>query len=143
MFTRSLLFASLFSFIEYIWHTITVIDDKGDVCLKPFDKNCRAGFTTFAQWWVNILCIPILLIYHDIMFDYTYAFIEILLSPFIIWLLEIIEGKILRLYYNCNPAWVYHGHNAYFDGDIRVSKKQYIIWIILYSALYPINYLLK
>jgi len=136
---KSFLFATLFSVIEYFWHATTFVDEKGEIFFRPFDKRCRKGFTTFAQWWVNLLCIPMVLAYHEISYNYYGTTFDILLSPFALWALEIVEGKILRLVYGKNVAWNYFGANSYFSGDIKISLKQYVIWVIMYASFYPIH----
>ena len=145
IFFESFLFSTTFSFIEYFWYTITIENERGEIFIRPFDEKCRKGFTSFEQWWVNILCVPILLIYHYfidyfLVTNYIVLFLECLCAPIIVWFVEIIEGKILRKCYGANNAWNYVGKNTYFDGDVRITLKQYFIWKLMYIFYYCFLY---
>ena len=68
-------------------------------------------------------------------------FTELLLAPFIIWIVEITEGIILRKIYKHNPAWKYEGMGVHCNGDIKLTFTQYKLWVVMYTVLYWIDYL--
>lgn len=53
-------FAAAFSCIEYGWYASTVTLPDGTVKFAPFSRGKRAGFTTWAQFWANVVytCVP-------------------------------------------------------------------------------------
>lgn len=85
--------ASVYSVLEYTWTANSTVKVDGSVKFSPFADTCRAGHTTFEQWWMNIIYAPILIhLYHDIISPW---YLRVALFPFNIWLLEIIEGYVL------------------------------------------------
>jgi hypothetical protein len=116
-----------YSCIEYTWYTVTTEDEHGHVIFTPGEPTCRQGFTTFAQWWANVLYIPILLhVYHAIV---PIAWLRLVLFPFNVWVLEIVEGYFLMLVYGRNVAWDYTDSQSYFHGNITLSH--WNVWLVL------------
>ncbi|KAF9972435.1 hypothetical protein BGZ73_004438 [Actinomortierella ambigua] len=97
--------AALFSCTEYTFYTMTVEDPDGTVRVKPFAG--RPGHTTIHQFVMNVFYIPILVHgYHAVIHN---TYLRILLFPFNIWLLEIIQGYTLMYLLGYNAAWTYRG----------------------------------
>lgn len=49
------LYAAAFAAIEFGWYSTTVQLPDGNVRFAPFSKACRPGFTTWAQFWANVV----------------------------------------------------------------------------------------
>lgn len=84
-------------------------------------------FSTPEQFIVNILCVPILLPHFNHFFIFLPQWIRALLSPLFIWTLEIVEGHLLIMTFGYNRAWQYQGHDALFNGTIKISYAPF--WI--------------
>lgn len=96
------------------------------------------AYTSFAQFWANLLYLPILL-------DGYFALIGspllcTLLFPFNVWLLEIVEGHLIIWIYGHNVAWCYLDYDdCYCNGCIRLGHA--IFWIGLGATvcvIYPL-----
>ena len=86
------------------------------------------GHTTWAQFFSNVLYLPIFLAIREYVKTSCVAssfaqeqIILILLFPFNIWLLEIIEGYALIFIFGRNLAWHYDSSDALFHGNIRLK----------------------
>ncbi|ETV75300.1 hypothetical protein H257_10483 [Aphanomyces astaci] len=119
--------ASAFACIEFTWYANTTELENGDLRFTPFQPTCRAGHTTWAQFWANVVYTPVLL--------YAYravvpsAVLRVLLFPCNIWLLEILEGYTLMLLFGRNIAWTYTTSDAYCHGNIRLGFWK--LWLVL------------
>jgi len=128
---RSLVAACLYTLIEY---TFTWFSDG-------------KSFTSFAQWWGNLLYTPILLdIYWQVIVgtqlttpSYDVALVYVLLFPFNVWLLEIVLDQWFVLIYGRNVAWCYCTYSdSYVGGSVRLGHG--IFWIVMGMgclAVYP------
>lgn len=143
---RAVLYASSFSLMEFLWYSTTTELPNGEVQFTPFAKTCRKGFTTFAMFFVNVLYTPI-------MIDFYFTVVKnnifrVLLFPINVWIGEIIMGYyLIYIYEKVNPrAWIYHGNDAYFDGNIKLDHKKLwwvlgLIVVLLYGRMvgYSVN----
>ncbi|KAI9353861.1 hypothetical protein BDR26DRAFT_849366 [Obelidium mucronatum] len=59
--------------------------------------------------------------------------LRVLLTPILIWSLEVMEGFTLIAAYGWNPAWIYSGTDAWFLGTIKLGYWKY--WILLGAVL--------
>ncbi|RKP05086.1 hypothetical protein THASP1DRAFT_33086 [Thamnocephalis sphaerospora] len=129
---RAIFHAACFSVIEFTFYSVTVEMPNGDIILRPFSKDCRAGHTTIQQFFANVFYTPILVdVYFALMPDYW--LLRVLLFPINIWLLEVVEGYVLTFLYGYNPAWVYYGHDVFFSNNIKLSYWPY--WLMLGGVL--------
>ena len=130
---RSILAASAYTFIEY---SFTYFSDG-----KPF--------TSFGQFWGNLLYTPVLLdVYWDCIVgkgkEITTAagFIYVILFPFNVWMLEIVLDQWFLLVYNRNVAWCYCTYSdSHVRGVVRVGHGIY--WLIMGFVLLQIYPLLR
>ncbi|OQS00838.1 hypothetical protein ACHHYP_02233 [Achlya hypogyna] len=128
--------AAGFSCIEYSWYATTTEGKDGELSFTPFASTCRPGHTTWAQFWANVLYTPALLYtYREWV---THPVLRVVLFPFNIWLLEIIEGYALMLIFGRNIAWTYPTKDAYFHENIRLGFAP--LWFLLGLALEVIGY---
>eukprot|EP00736_Rhodelphis_marinus_P014078 Rmarinus@m.23378 len=129
--TQSLIAACCYSAIEFSWYSVTTEDEHGEVHFTPFRKTCRKGFTSWEQFWGNVLYTPILLnVYRT---SIPWSVLRIALYPFNIWTLEIVLGYLLIYLFDRNVAWTYSGSDAYFSGNIKLSHG--FLWIVLGSVI--------
>ncbi|KAF0701630.1 Aste57867_7945 [Aphanomyces stellatus] len=119
--------ATAFSCIEYTWYSLTTEDADGDVHFTPFQATCRAGHTTWAQFWANVLYTPVLL--HTYRAVVPHPILRVLCFPLNIWLLEIVEGYTLIYLFGRNIAWTYKTTDAYCHGNIRLGFWK--LWLAL------------
>ena len=115
---RAIFGATAYSFIEY---TFTYM-------------NKGKAYTSFAQYFGNLVYVPILL---DIYAHYLYynKYFYVLLFPINIWLLEIILDGIFQLIYGRNVAWCYHSYDdSKLNGIIRIGHGKF--WILLGIVCY-------
>ena len=121
---RSILAASGYTFIEYIFTYFS--DGK--------------SFTSFAQFWGNLVYTPILLdLYWNAIIGETYdlsvfgttaGLMYVVLFPFNIWLLEIVLDQWFMLVYGRNVAWCYCTYSdSYVGGALRLGHAVY--WILM------------
>jgi hypothetical protein len=109
--------ALMFVIIETFWVTITSEDKAGNVTITGWTG--KLGHSSFAQFWSNVIFTPLILfLYRDIV---TNPILRVLLFPFNIWLLEIIEGYVIMFLFGKNVAWEYRGNDAYFHGNIKLG----------------------
>jgi hypothetical protein len=85
------------------------------------------GHSSFAQWWMNILYCPFLIFFYREVI--TSQLLRVVLFPFNIWLLEIVQGYFLQYLFGTNPAWEYRGWDALFHNNIKLQY--YPIWFPL------------
>ncbi|ETV99827.1 hypothetical protein H310_07869 [Aphanomyces invadans] len=132
----AVLAASAFACIEFTWYATTTEQPNGDLAFTPFQPTCRAGHTTWAQFWANVLYTPVLLFtFRQVV---SSAFVRVVLFPCNIWLLEIVEGYALMLLFGRNIAWTYTTNDAYCHGNIRLGFwKQ---WLALGIVLECVGY---
>jgi hypothetical protein len=127
---RSIIAATVYTFIEYIF---TYFSDG-----KPF--------TSFAQFWGNLLYTPILLdVYWNLIVGTSQtpstfaAVVYIFFFPFNVWLLEIILDLCFIFIYGRNVAWCYCTYNdSFVGGSIRFGHS--IFWLIMGTGclvIYP------
>lgn len=119
---RCLICSFLYSFIEYIFTYLTG----------------KRAFTSFAQFYGNLLYTPILLDFYGYVF-HKYITLYILLFPFNIWILEIILDILFNLLYGRNVAWCYHEYNdSKINGVIRIGHGKFWIFLgIICYFFYP------
>ena len=117
---RSLLAATTYTFIE---------------CTFTYFSDGKA-FTSFAQFWGNLLYTPILLdMYWDFIFgqeDVTtpLALLYIVLFPINVWILEIVLDQWYLLIYGRNVAWCYCTYSdSYVGGVVRLGHG--IFWLLM------------
>lgn len=116
----------------------------GRVQFAPSHPECRKGFTTFQQWWCNMMWTVVLLerypgAVHSLAQHFGLAvlpasslwhvFLRVGLFPLNVWMLEIVEGYMLMFLYGFNPAWTYTSPDAYFHGNICLSHAS--VWWLL------------
>lgn len=135
---RSFLYAFTWSVIEFLFHCVTSETPDGVVTLNLTEFNLKKGFTTFAMFFVNILYTPVLIDGYLTMMNHNW-FMIILCFPLNMWIGEIVMGYyLLFIYEKCNPrAWEYHGHDAFFSGNIKLSYAKY--WFLLGVVTYATN----
>lgn len=92
------------------------------------------SYTSFAQFWGNLLYLPILLdIYTNVLGHSPVAYV--LCFPLNIWLLELVLGAVFTWVYGHNVAWNYRDYaDAYVDGCVRVGHG--LCWLVLGAACY-------
>lgn len=117
--------AFTFVVIETFWITITTEDADGTVRITGWTGHL--GHSSYAQFWSNVIFTPLILFLYRHMI--THAMLRVLLFPFNIWLLEIIEGYILMFLFGKNVAWEYRGADAYCHGNIKLSYA--LPWVAL------------
>lgn len=106
----------------------------GSVRFAPFARNRRKGFTTFAQWWANVVYAPVLLHGYWRLVPPS-AWLRVLCFPLNVWALEIVQGYGLAFVYGGkNPAWHYSDRWALFDGHITLSH--WNLWLLLGAAVH-------
>jgi hypothetical protein len=117
---RAIFGATAYSFIEYAF---------------TFLNNGKA-YTSFAQYFGNLIYVPILLDGYGFLF-YHNKYIYVLLFPFNIWLLEIVLDNIFQAIYGRNVAWCYHSYkDSKLNGIIRIGHGKF--WVLLGIACYII-----
>ena len=90
--------------------------------------------TTFAQWWINVLTVPVFITgYQGLLSDFALA--RLLLMPLNVWKMETVQAAILRsAYYGINPAWDYsNDHGSLINGSINL--RMWPEWLLLGVAL--------
>jgi len=97
---RSIICAMLYSCTEY---TFTF-----------FERG--KSYTSFAQFWGNLLYVPILLDLYGYLLGHL-PLPYIVLFPFNIYLLEIVEGTLITWAYGRNVAWCYSDYSDCFWND--------------------------
>ena len=88
--------------------------------------------TTVHQWVMNALVLPWYLCgFLDATESAGYGLLaKALLFPFVIWLLEILQGYSLQILFNgVNPAWEYLSKDSLFHGNIRLMY--FPLWVLL------------
>ena len=117
---RSLLAATTYTFIE---------------CTFTYFSDGKA-FTSFAQFWGNLLYTPILLdMYWDFIFGQEevttpLALLYIVLFPINVWILEIVLDQWYLLIYGRNVAWCYCTYSdSYVGGVVRLGHG--IFWLLM------------
>ncbi|KAI9101948.1 hypothetical protein DFS34DRAFT_438302 [Phlyctochytrium arcticum] len=123
----ALIGATLFSFTEYTFYTITIEEPDGTIKMRPFDKRCRKGHTTVHQFLANIITIPFFIV--GLINLVQSSWIRVLLFPFVIWAMEMTQGYTFIYLYGYNPAWIYRGPEAFFHGTISIGYFGY--WIMM------------
>lgn len=131
--------AATYSFIEFSWYTFTIQTEDHVVRIAPLAVKGRNGFTSVEQFLLNVLYVPIALHCYFALFKVPsfpwvaqsmVALVRTLCFPFNIWILEIIQDRILRFLYGFNPAWDYTGApGSRFGGAINLAHWK--LWIAL------------
>jgi len=86
-------------------------------------------FTSFEQFWGNLLYIPVLLDLYGVLLG-KHMIAYIILFPFNIWLLEIVLGYFYIWTFGHNVAWCYLDYSdSYFTGNIRLGHG--VFWLAL------------
>jgi hypothetical protein len=131
---RSICYATMYSIIEYSWYATTTLQPDGSLKFTPFAKTCRKGFTTWAQWFCNVLYTPIMIdiYFHFFEFSLLGYLLGFTLFPFNIWIAEFIMGYYLLLVWNTR-AWEYDGNDAYFHGNIKIGHAK--LWLLLFIGI--------
>ena len=114
-----------FILIETVWTTFA--DENQTTGVVTIGWNGRLGHSSFAQFWSNIIFTPMLLF----TFQYLVSnhILRIILFPFNIWWLEIIEGYTLMFLFGKNVAWEYRGSDAFCHGNIKL--RYFLPWLVL------------
>ena len=100
---RGLLGGLSFAPVEFTFTTLTAeVGEKGHTTLEQFAANCL-----FLPWLFEI--------YYHLTLPYN-ALVFGMCFPIFVWVLEIIEGYYMIFLYGYNPAWHYHGNDAFFHG---------------------------
>ena len=133
---RSFAAAAVYSFIEFSFTTL---------------QNGK-GFTSFAQFWGNLLYTPILLdVYYDVIVSACgssdngpenappptptmLAYVTyVLLFPVNVWLLELVLDRLFLVVYGRNVAWCYcTDTDSYAGGTVRLGHGKY--WLAMGAA---------
>ncbi len=117
--------ATAYSLIEY---TFTFVNDG-------------TAYTSFAQFFGNLLYVPILLDGYGFLL-YDNLFLYILFFPVNVWLLEIVLDSLFHVIYGRNVAWCYHSYeDSKLNGVIRVGHGKF--WLLLGAACHVIYPTLK
>lgn len=100
--------ASFFAVIETTFTTLRSEDVKtGKV---TWGWRGQVGHSSFAQFWANILYLPVLLdVYRNVLLPHVPPILRVLLFPLNIWILEIIEGLHRESYVNNTSHRNSHG----------------------------------
>ena len=137
---ESIIMALTYSFIEWSWYTFTKEVD-GHIIIIPLAERGRKGFTSVEQCVANILYLPIAMHVYLLFFSidgletfstpYLFMmFLRIICFPFNIWLLEIVQDRVMKYMMGMNPAWDYSSApNSMFDGAINLHHWK--LWIVL------------
>ena len=130
---RSVLAAMGYTFVEYSFTYF----------------NNGIAYTSFAQFWGNLLYTPLLLDTYWVLLIgdvapspsimSTSVLMYIALFPFNIWLLEIIEDLIFLVVYGRNVAWCYCEYpDSYLGGSVRLGHAVFWLALGLFLSLgYP------
>ncbi|KAJ3252956.1 hypothetical protein HK103_001055 [Boothiomyces macroporosus] len=129
---RGLIGAIGFAPTEYLFYQLTV-EDQGRVIFAPLKFPNRKGHTTLHQFFSNILFLPYILEILTFMPKSIVPFA--FLFPFVVWLIEIVEGFYLIFLFGKNPAWHYYGNDAYLWGTVKLSYFKY--WFVGGLLVYP------
>lgn len=133
--------ALTYSYIEYSWYTFTYETVDRVVRIAPLHMKGRDGFTTVEQFIGNSFYLPIAMNGYAILFQCVGALFfpsiidilivfRIILFPFNIWLLEIVQHEVLKFIFGFNPAWDYTGApGSRCDGAINLSHAK--LWVFL------------
>lgn len=127
---RSLCYATMYSIIEYSWYATTTLQPDGSLKFTPFAKTCRKGFTTWAQWFCNVIYTPIMIDFYLNLFEISLT--GLILFPINIWIAELIMGYYLLIVWNTR-AWEYDGADAYFHGNIKIGHAK--LWFLLFIGI--------
>jgi len=121
----AVLFATLYSVIEWNFYRFSTDHMDGTTTLSW--TPVKAGFTTVEQWIMNVLYIPVLVFGFRALVPYP--LLRIILSPFNVWTLEIVEGSILMVFYRgVNPAWDYSDKpDGCLNGLIKIGHWRF--WV--------------
>lgn len=88
-----------------------------------------APYTSFAQFWGNLLYLPLLLDVYGYFLSASPA-LYVLCFPLNIWVLELVLGSVFWWVYGHNVAWNYLDYaDAYCSGCIRVGHG--LFWLVL------------
>ena len=129
--------APVYALIETTFTTLRHEDENNT---PIYGWTGEFGHTTFVQFWANMLYLPILLHYYrDVVPPALYpGYVRVLLFPFNIWLLEIIEGYFIMFLFDYNVAWDYgDAWDSHFNGNIKLSY--YFFWAAL-GAVIEVGY---
>eukprot|EP00759_Apiculatamorpha_spiralis_P025597 PhF_6_TR29041/c0_g1_i1/m.42281 len=123
----AIFFSACFSVIEWNFYKYSTDNPDGSVTLHT--SPVKPGFTTVEQFMMNVLYIPILTFGYSAIIPTWW--LRVALSPFNLWLLEIVEGTILMaLYGGYNPAWDYSDRpDGYVKGMIKLGHWKF--WVVL------------
>lgn len=136
-----ILMSLTYSFIEFSWYTFTFETMDRVVRIAPLGEKGRKGFTTIEQLIGNILYLPISMRGYALLFNLIGSFVplsyfdflivfRILLFPFNIWLLEIVQHEVFTFLFGFNPAWDYTGApGSRCDGAINLAHCK--LWVFL------------
>jgi hypothetical protein len=122
---RAILAASCYSFLEY---GFTALVSSG----RPF--------TSFAQFWGNLLYVPVLLDAYATAVDgvaqgWVRPLLYIGCFPLNVWLLELVLDQLFLLVYNRNVAWCYCTYaDSHAGGALRTGHAVY--WLLMGAALF-------
>jgi len=137
---ESLVMALTYSFIEWSWYTFTK-EINGHIIIVPLAEKGRKGFTSVEQCIANTLYLPIAM--HSYLHLFSLAGLDpcsipyfgvmglrILCFPFNIWILEIVQDRVMKFMMGINPAWDYsNAKGSMFDGAINLHHWK--LWIVL------------
>ncbi|KAL1918312.1 uncharacterized protein VTP21DRAFT_2972 [Calcarisporiella thermophila] len=124
---RGLIGGLVFSVTEYVFHMVTIEKADGSILVRPFDRRCRKGHTTFEQFFMNVLTLPFFIETYQALV--WFKVVRAVAFPLLIWAIEIFQGYVLIYLYGYNKAWTYKGSDAFFHGSIKLSFGPY--WVLM------------
>eukprot|EP00656_Telonema_subtile_P001002 TRINITY_DN10478_c0_g1_i3.p1 TRINITY_DN10478_c0_g1~~TRINITY_DN10478_c0_g1_i3.p1 ORF type:complete len:175 (+),score=20.04 TRINITY_DN10478_c0_g1_i3:164-688(+) len=113
---RALVCATIYSFVE---SAFTVVERHGQ-------------YTSTAQFWGNLLYIPVLLDLYGSVFE-EWPVLYVGFFPFNVWILEVVLHALFLLLYGRNVAWCYRDYSdEYLNGCVRVGHGA--AWLVMGMA---------
>merc|ERR1711920_248203 len=93
---------------------------------------------SWAQFWGNLLYIPLLLDAYLTLFSGA-PLLGVVLFPLNVWLLEIVEGHVIIWVYGRNVAWCYSDYaGCYCNGCVRLGHAPFWLGLgAMATVLYP------
>jgi len=137
---ESIIMSLTYSFIEWSWYTFTK-EINGHIIIVPLAEKGRKGFTSVEQCVANTLYLPLAMHGYLLIFSldgidpcsfpyFGIICLRILFFPFNIWLLEIVQDRVMKFMMGMNPAWDYsNAKGGMFDGAINLHHWK--LWIVL------------
>lgn len=122
--------AAGYGLIEYLWYGMSTVDSEGTVRFAPLSPNRRKCYTSWAQFFANVVCLPVMI--EGLWTKLPHWSLRLLVFPLIIWLFEVVAGYYLWLVWDARP-WTYRGKDAFFHGNIKLAHWK--VWALLAISL--------